>query len=128
DIGQHHGRLYVVHEHLAGRRLSDEDPLGWREAVRVVTEVADALEAGLRAGVAHPGLEAEHVLLDARDGRARVLGLGAELGPDGARAAVLALARLLCRAAGEPPPLAGGPPPRALPLEIHTVCRRALEG
>src|SRR5690606_16819458 len=34
DIGQHHGRLYVVHEHLAGRRLSDEDPLGWREAVR----------------------------------------------------------------------------------------------
>ncbi len=128
DIGQHHGRLYVVHEHLAGRRLSDEEPLGWREAVRVVTEVADALEAGVRAGVAHPGLDAEHVLLDARDGRARVLGLGAELGPDGARAAVLALARLLCRAAGEPPPLAGGPPPRQLPLEIHGLCQRALEG
>ncbi|MGD8869360.1 MAG: serine/threonine-protein kinase, partial [Gemmatimonadales bacterium] len=71
DSGQADGFLYYVMPYIEGETLRDkldrETQLGIDEAVRITTEVADALDYAHRQGVIHRDIKPENILL--HDGR-----------------------------------------------------------
>ncbi|MFC8586654.1 protein kinase [Streptomyces sp. NPDC057217] len=73
------GRPWVVTELVRGLTLAETleagGPLPAREVARVGAEVLAGLRAAREAGVPHPGVRAEHVLLG-NDGRVVVTGFG----------------------------------------------------
>jgi serine/threonine-protein kinase len=86
DSGTHDGRLYLVTPYEPGgslRLLLDRDgPLAIPEAVRIVREVADALNYAHRQGVVHRDIKPDNVLL--ADGHALVADFGIALAMDAA--------------------------------------------
>jgi serine/threonine-protein kinase len=81
DSGQADGFLYYVMPFIDGEtlraRLNRETQLGIEEAVRITTEVADALDHAHRHGVIHRDIKPENVLLN--DGRPMVADFGIAL-------------------------------------------------
>jgi Tol biopolymer transport system component len=81
DSGQADGFLYYVMPYVEGETLRDklnrETQLGVEEAVRIATEVADALDYAHRHGVIHRDIKPENILL--HDGRATVADFGIAL-------------------------------------------------
>ena len=78
DAGVADGRPFLAMECVDGRGLDDlvaEAPLTADEAVRVVAEVAHAVDALHAAGIVHRDLKPSNVLIDS-DGRARVTDFG----------------------------------------------------
>ncbi|NIR46475.1 MAG: protein kinase, partial [Gemmatimonadetes bacterium] len=71
DSGEADGFLYYVMPYIEGETLRDkldrETQLGVDEAVRISTEVADALDYAHRQGVIHRDIKPENILL--HDGR-----------------------------------------------------------
>ncbi|HBH54490.1 MAG TPA: hypothetical protein DDY91_21620 [Planctomycetaceae bacterium] len=66
DTGEHHGQPYLVMEWIQGGSLEDrlrQGPLSIREAVRVVRQIASALEAVHLLGIIHRDLKPANVLL-----------------------------------------------------------------
>jgi serine/threonine-protein kinase len=81
DSGQADGFLYYVMPYIEGETLRDklnrETQLGIDEAVRITTEVADALDYAHRNGVIHRDIKPENILL--HDGRPMVADFGIAL-------------------------------------------------
>ena len=81
DSGTAEGFLYYVMPYIQGEtlrnRLDREHQLGIEEAVRITTEVADALDYAHRHGVIHRDIKPENVLL--HDGRPMVADFGIAL-------------------------------------------------
>jgi serine/threonine protein kinase len=81
DSGEAGGFLYYVMPYLEGEtvreKLNRETQLGIEEAVRITTEVADALDYAHRHGVIHRDIKPENILL--HDGRAMVMDFGIAL-------------------------------------------------
>jgi Tol biopolymer transport system component len=81
DSGQADGFLYYVMPYIEGETLRDrlnrETQLGVEEAVRLTTEVADALDYAHRQGVIHRDIKPENILL--HDGRPMVADFGIAL-------------------------------------------------
>jgi Tol biopolymer transport system component len=81
DSGEADGFLYYVMPYIEGETLRDrlnrETQLGIEEAVRITTEVADALGYAHRRGVIHRDIKPENVLL--HDGRPMVADFGIAL-------------------------------------------------
>ncbi|MGD8868412.1 MAG: serine/threonine-protein kinase, partial [Gemmatimonadales bacterium] len=81
DSGQVDGFLYYVMPYIEGETLRDklnrETQLGIDEAVRITTEVADALDYAHRQGVIHRDIKPENILL--HDGRPMVADFGIAL-------------------------------------------------
>jgi Tol biopolymer transport system component len=81
DSGSAEGLLYYVMPHVEGEtlraRLERETQLPIADAVRIATEVADALEYAHRHGVIHRDIKPENILL--RDGHALVSDFGIAL-------------------------------------------------
>jgi serine/threonine protein kinase/Tol biopolymer transport system component len=81
DSGQADGFLYYVMPYVEGEtlrtRLDREHQLGIEEAVKVTTEVADALDYAHRHGVIHRDIKPENILL--HDGRPMVADFGIAL-------------------------------------------------
>jgi serine/threonine-protein kinase len=81
DSGQAEGFLYYVMPYVEGETLRDklnrETQLGIDEAVRITTEVADALDYAHRHNVIHRDIKPENVLL--HDGRPMVADFGIAL-------------------------------------------------
>lgn len=78
DSGEAGGRLYFVMPLVEGEtlraRLIREDRLPVEDAVRIATEVAEALDHAHRRGVVHRDVKPENILLE--DGRAVVTDFG----------------------------------------------------
>jgi tetratricopeptide (TPR) repeat protein/tRNA A-37 threonylcarbamoyl transferase component Bud32 len=78
--GSADGLLYYVMDEIAGeslrQRLTREGRLGTGETVRIVADVAAALDAAGRAGVVHRDVKPENVLLDETSGRALLADFG----------------------------------------------------
>ncbi len=81
DSGQADGFLYYVMPYIEGETLRDklnrEKQLGIEEAVRITTEVADALDYAHRHDVIHRDIKPENILL--HDGRPLVADFGIAL-------------------------------------------------
>ena len=81
DSGEADGFLYYVMPFIDGETLRDklnrETQLGIDEAVRITTEVADALDYAHRQGVIHRDIKPENILLN--DGRPMVADFGIAL-------------------------------------------------
>jgi eukaryotic-like serine/threonine-protein kinase len=67
DFGRSEGRPYIVMELVRGETLADrlarEGPLPPREASRIATQVAEALEEAHRAGIVHRDVKPGNVML-----------------------------------------------------------------
>jgi serine/threonine-protein kinase len=81
DSGQADGFLYYVMPYVEGEtlrtKLDREKQLGIDEAVKITTEVADALDYAHRHGVIHRDIKPENILL--HDGRPMVADFGIAL-------------------------------------------------
>jgi len=81
DSGEAGGFLYYVMPYIQGEtirdRLNRETQLGIDEAVKIATEVADALDYAHRNGVIHRDIKPENILL--HDGRPMVMDFGIAL-------------------------------------------------
>jgi serine/threonine-protein kinase len=81
DSGEAGGFLYYVMPYIEGEtlriKLDREHQLGIDEAVRITTEVADALDYAHRHGVIHRDIKPENILL--HDGRPMVADFGIAL-------------------------------------------------
>jgi hypothetical protein len=81
DSGEADGSLFYVMPYVEGETLRDklnrETQLGIDEAVRITTEVADALDYAHRHGVVHRDIKPENILL--HDGRPMVADFGIAL-------------------------------------------------
>jgi serine/threonine protein kinase/Tol biopolymer transport system component len=81
DSGQADGFLYYVMPYIEGEtlrtKLDREHQLGVDEAVKITTEVADALDYAHRHGVIHRDIKPENILL--HDGRPMVADFGIAL-------------------------------------------------
>ena len=81
DSGTAHGFLYYVMPYVEGETLRDklnrETQLSIEEAVRIASEVADALDYAHRHGVIHRDIKPENILL--HDGRPMVADFGIAL-------------------------------------------------
>jgi hypothetical protein len=81
DSGEAGGFLYYVMPYIAGEtirdRLNRETQLSVDEALRIATEVADALDYAHRHGVIHRDIKPENILL--HDGRPMVMDFGIAL-------------------------------------------------
>src|SRR5213079_1844152 len=78
DFGSHAGTFYVVTELLEGETLRDRlavSALGWRKAVDVGAEIADALGAAHARSIVHRDLKPENVFLTS-EGRVKILDFG----------------------------------------------------
>ena len=81
DSGTADGFLYYVMPYIEGETLRDrlnrENQLGVEDAIRITTEVADALDYAHRHGVIHRDIKPENILL--HDGRPMVADFGIAL-------------------------------------------------
>ena len=81
DSGEADGFLYYVMPYIQGEtireKLNRETQFGIEEAVRLATQVADALDYAHRHGVIHRDIKPENILL--HDGRAMVMDFGIAL-------------------------------------------------
>ncbi|MCO5169398.1 MAG: serine/threonine protein kinase [Planctomycetes bacterium] len=80
DVGVHLQQPYLVMDHVPGPTLKDViDREGARpsgEAAALVAELAEALEVAHRGGIVHRDLKPANVIVDGRDGRAKVTDFG----------------------------------------------------
>jgi serine/threonine-protein kinase len=79
EVGQAGTLHYIVMEYVEGETLRDRlarAPLGVREALDVAAQVADALSAAHRAGIAHRDIKPENIMLRRDDERVKVLDFG----------------------------------------------------
>src|SRR3989442_5917854 len=78
EIGQADDLHFIVTELVEGLTLRDHlanSQLGWREAVRVAAQIADALNAAHTAGIIHRDIKPENVIVQV-GGHVKVLDFG----------------------------------------------------
>ncbi len=74
DVGEHHGRIFLVFEYLQGQALRREifdRSINLRRAIETTIQIADAIAAAHGLGFVHGGLSADSVSMTAR-GHAKV--------------------------------------------------------
>lgn len=80
DAGEQDGYPYLVFERVEGRSLAEalktDGPMAAVKAAALVQQIADALAQAHLQGIIHRDLKPSNVLIDARDGAARVMDFG----------------------------------------------------
>ena len=80
DVGRdaEHDLLYIALEYLEGRTLAEvaaEGPLGWRETLRIVGRLADAVRYAHAKGVVHRDIKPANIMLVA-SGEPKIMDFG----------------------------------------------------
>jgi serine/threonine-protein kinase len=79
DAGEADGMLFLAFEFVAGMdlagRLENGEPLSLREVLRIIRQVADALDFAHRQGIVHRDIKPSNILLDAQ-GKVKVADFG----------------------------------------------------
>src|SRR5215510_8363963 len=86
DVGEHADVHYLVMPHLDGETLAArlaraKGPLPLAEALRVATEIADALDKAHRAGITHRDLKPANIMLTKTGAKLLDFGLAKLRGP-----------------------------------------------
>ncbi|MFG0316013.1 MAG: protein kinase [Planctomycetota bacterium JB042] len=89
ELGEHDGRPYIAMEYVEGGSLEDVE-LEPRALVRVVCEVAEALDHAHSEGIVHRDIKPANILLDV-DGRAHVTDFGIAVDVFAGKGATLSL-------------------------------------
>jgi len=96
EIGQMNGRNYIVTEYVEGQTLRERlidgqnSRIGSHEAVRIASQIANALQSAHAAGIIHRDIKPENVMLRP-DGLVKVLDFGlAKISPAHAEGELLA--------------------------------------
>lgn len=80
DAGEHDGQLFIAQRFIEGHDLGKEvetgGPLDPERAVKIITEVADALDTAHRAGLVHRDVKPRNILIRDRDDRAFLADFG----------------------------------------------------
>ncbi len=80
DAGEQDGNPFLVFERVEGRslaaQLKEDGPLPPAKAASLMHAVADALSQAHAQGIIHRDLKPSNILIDARDGSARVMDFG----------------------------------------------------
>jgi Tol biopolymer transport system component len=87
DVGSHDGVDYLVMEHLAGETLSARlvrGALPLEEALRLATQIADALDRAHRQGLVHRDIKPGNVMLTKAGAKLLDFGLAKSSGADAA--------------------------------------------
>jgi eukaryotic-like serine/threonine-protein kinase len=82
DTGIENGVVYAASERAVGEPLQEvlrNGALPLHEALNLTEQIAEALAAAHASGIAHGGLDAEHIVVDDRD-RVRIHGFGLNTG------------------------------------------------
>jgi hypothetical protein len=131
DVGRDEdtGTLYMALELLEGPTLAEvtlkRAPIDWREALRITSRIAEALEHARRQGVMHCSVEPDHIVL-LPSGQPKIMGLGFDVvhasmpEPD----LVRSLGMIAWRLAADRPPF--GAPIREIPAHVSNLLRRAI--
>ncbi|MFZ2509756.1 MAG: protein kinase [Gordonia sp. (in: high G+C Gram-positive bacteria)] len=78
DRGEYDGRLWIAYDYIEGHDLADtarRTPPTPEQSARIISEVADALDAAGRRGLVHRDVKPANILIDA-DGRALLTDFG----------------------------------------------------
>lgn len=78
EVGEHLGQPFIAMELVEGQSLKSRilsGPLGCEDALRIFSEVAEALEAAHSRGVTHRDLKPENIMLTPT-GRAKIMDFG----------------------------------------------------
>lgn len=75
DVGRHDGTLFIVSDLIEGRHLAEAEPTSPSEAVRIVSQVAEALHFAHQQGFVHRDIKPGNILLDA-EGRPLITDFG----------------------------------------------------
>src|SRR5207245_10610501 len=78
ETGEDRGRHYIVTEYIQGktvRELLESGPLEPRQAITLLAQAAEALDAAHRAGIVHRDIKPENLMLR-DDGYLKVLDFG----------------------------------------------------
>src|SRR5262245_33195751 len=86
DVGEHEGTHYLVMQHLEGETLAarlgrTKGPLPLADALKIATEIADALDKAHRAGITHRDLKPANIMLTKAGAKLLDFGLAKLRGP-----------------------------------------------
>ncbi len=83
-VGDHHGKPYIVMQHLEGRPLSTcSRPMPLPVALRIGREIASGLAAAHAKGLIHRDIKPHNIILEEPHQRARIIDFGLALEPLG---------------------------------------------
>jgi len=78
DVGEHDGQPFIAMEYVEGRTLAEmlrDGPVPLPEALRLASEIAEALECAQSHGVVHRDVKPSNVMVG-RDGHVKVMDFG----------------------------------------------------
>jgi serine/threonine protein kinase len=95
DVGDHQGSMYIVMEHLTGETLAQrlqKGPIPLGQALKIASEIAEALAAAHRQGIIHRDLKPGNVMVTKTGAKLLDFGLAKLKAPGGVAAAAGSMA------------------------------------
>ncbi|HQZ64394.1 MAG TPA: protein kinase [Planctomycetaceae bacterium] len=64
DVGQHEGRPFIISDFVSGTTLCEAGPFSPTDAIRLIAEIAESLQAAHEQGFVHRDIKPANILID----------------------------------------------------------------